>query len=165
MTLRPPILFFSWFLCLGCVGGASSSSPPDGMAAAPEDLADDGMDTAVSSDLDFGVDGVADVDPDGVAEDIAPRPDTASDVVLQSDVADVSEVPEDRAASDADAPVCPLEIVAQASVALHGDAAPCPGPLPEFVSVVDAQGEPVGAEDLLGSPTVMWFFPAPLTPG
>jgi len=36
---------------------------------------------------------------------------------------------------------------------------------PEFVSVVDSDGNEVTAADLLGSPTVLWFFPFPSTPG
>jgi hypothetical protein len=36
---------------------------------------------------------------------------------------------------------------------------------PEFVAVVDSDGNEVTAADLLGSPTIMWFFPLPSTPG
>jgi len=62
-----------------------------------------------------------------------------------------------------DAPVeSPASPAAQPE--LHGTAPAAPVPLPEFAAYAH-DGSPRSRADLLGHPTVVWFFPAAGTPG
>lgn len=54
--------------------------------------------------------------------------------------------------------------VGPAGQVLHGSAPAQPLGPAEF-AVVDQLGEPRGAQDLLGRPHVLWFFPMAGTPG
>ena len=47
---------------------------------------------------------------------------------------------------------------------LHGQAPPDAVPLPEFVAT-SHDGSERGPDDLVGHPTVLWFFPFAGTPG
>ena len=47
---------------------------------------------------------------------------------------------------------------------LHGVRPPTPLPAPTFTATSQA-GEPRGPADLLGRPTVLWFYPMAGTPG
>lgn len=55
-------------------------------------------------------------------------------------------------------------LAACAGHAAHGVVPEAPAALPEF-QAVNHLGEARGREDLLGSPTVLWFFPIPDSPG
>ncbi len=55
-------------------------------------------------------------------------------------------------------------VAAAAESALHGVAPAAPVPLPEFAAV-SHDGSPRSRADLVGHPTVVWFFPAAGTPG
>ena len=47
---------------------------------------------------------------------------------------------------------------------LYGSIPPSALPLPDFVAL-NHDGQTRGTEDLIGKPTVMWFFPFAGTPG
>jgi cytochrome oxidase Cu insertion factor (SCO1/SenC/PrrC family) len=51
-----------------------------------------------------------------------------------------------------------------AQAALHGERLSPPTDIPAFAAL-SHDGTPRSREDLLGHPTVMWFFPAAGTPG
>lgn len=89
--------------------------------------------------------------------------DTRAAEDLRGDTTRPDAAPPDATTSDAraDAAFDPDTLPA----GVHGSAAPAPRPLPEFTQVVDSEGEPVGPAELLGSPTVMWFYPAASTSG
>lgn len=52
----------------------------------------------------------------------------------------------------------------EAGASLHGTPPAQPVVLPEFAAM-NHLGQPRTREDLLGKPTVLWFFPAAGTPG
>jgi cytochrome oxidase Cu insertion factor (SCO1/SenC/PrrC family) len=61
-------------------------------------------------------------------------------------------------------PGAPVESASTDTPALLGARPAAPVPAPEFTAVAH-DGTPRTKADLLGHPTVMWFFPAAGTPG
>jgi hypothetical protein len=91
--------------------------------------------------------------------------DSDSDADADSDAdsdADADSDSDSDADSDTDADTCPDPRVA--GLSLRGTVPPECLPAPEF-SATAMNGEPRGRDDLIGHPTVMWFYPAAGTPG
>jgi len=106
----------------------------------------------------------ADAPPGGDAGD-ALALDSSKDGDVGVDAPDVggsAGFPRDEAASTSECPQLTLPV---SDDLLAGSRPPCALPGPGHTEVVDAAGEPVAADALIGQPTVLWFFPAPLTPG
>ena len=139
------------FLFTGCADDAGPSSAGDG---ADVTLEEDGG--------DIGVPGPGDAQgpPDTIAHDdgVAPLLDGAEE--------DADRVgpgfPLDEQLS---APDCPKLILPVADESLAGDRPACALASPPHEKVTDASGANVAPGTLIGQPTVLWFFPAPLTPG
>jgi hypothetical protein len=162
-------------LVLGC-GGDGVDLPADALASGSAETS-----TETSADaLSVG---------DDVTDPIAP----SDDVVMASDADAVSTSEGDMGTSPPDATVAMADggetpqpdggIVAEADVSGPGDDVPMmsdaeaswpeglhgtvPGaalPAPEFAAI-NHDGSARGPDDLMGKPTVMWFFPFAGTPG
>jgi hypothetical protein len=162
-------------LVLGC-GGDGVDIPADPLASGSSDTSTETAADALS-----------------VGDDVADSIASSDDVVVASDVADVSISEGDTGSSLPDAPLEMADggetpqpdggIVAEADVSAPGDDVPMmsdaeaswpeglygtlPGaalPAPEFAAI-NHDGSARGPEDLMGKPTVMWFFPFAGTPG
>ncbi len=129
--------------------------------------------TESSEDPDFQND--AHPDPTEEIVSPAPVPDVPSeieahDAVLDTQVefadADGPEIAPGDVAPDA----APEEVAESPDPitipeGVHGTVQDERAPLPEFAAVRDSTGQAVDREDLLSSPTVIWFYPMAETPG
>lgn len=114
--------------------------------------------------------------PDGTAPDAAaPRgatPDTTAAVSedaattgqATSPDSNVAAAPDVGAGQDAEGPVVAEEVAVEPPPTLHGQTPDSALPAPEFVAL-NADGATRTRPDLVGNPTVMWFFPLSGTPG
>ena len=80
---------------------------------------------------------------------------------------DTNNVTEDVDASQEDVHEAPADVASSIVLpeGLNGSVVEEAVFPPDFVSVVDQDGQAVSPSDLIGTPTVLWFFPMPSTPG
>jgi hypothetical protein len=139
-----------------CGGAESTSSAPDGVSVDSSDLGapeDTTPDTGEPADTAGDPRDIA----DGEGADAEAGVDTVlADVVVPADVAE-------GGADSSDSGVA--GVVTELPAGLNGIPKSPFGPAPTFESVVDNAGNLVDQDALLGSPTVLWFFPAANTTG
>lgn len=163
------ILIFSAFV--GCGGddiapstggdmslGDDVSSSQSLDATAPTDAAspdNEPADAEVSSDVQVATEDASSASPDDIAvvadteEEAQPEPDVVAEVDVPGPSDDVSMGPDDEVTWPE---------------GLNGTVPASALPAPEFVAL-NSDGSTRGPEDLMGKPTVMWFFPFAGTPG
>ncbi|MGB0590279.1 MAG: hypothetical protein ACPGU1_11410 [Myxococcota bacterium] len=165
------ITIFIFSLFVGCGGdeivtsaGGDTSLGDDVSAAQPLDAMvradavtpdNEAADAEVSSDVQVATEDAASDPP----EDIGSVADTEAETQPEPDVVAEVDVP---APSD-DVAVGP-DAEATWPEGLHGTVPGAALPAPEFVAL-NSDGSARGPEDLMGKPTVMWFFPFAGTPG
>ena len=134
----------------------SSAQSLDAMAPADGATPDnEAADAEVSSDVQTATEDASSAPPDDIAvvEDTAEETQPEPDVVAEVDVSG----PSDDVSMDLDDGVIWPE-------GLNGTVPASALPAPEFVAL-NSDGSSRGPEDLMGKPTVMWFFPFAGTPG
>ena len=134
---------------------AADTSQSEGLsedvAVADGDDASPSLDKdVITSVVDAGVE-VADASADVASDEEISEP--PADVIAQGDVSS----PDDGVAIEEDVSFSWPE-------GLHGEVPGAALPAPEFVAT-SHDGTARGLEDLMGKPTVMWFFPFAGTPG
>ena len=154
-TFAPWILFFVAGVLVGC--GDSGDSVSSDLTG------NQGLDSVVVAEDILPEQSPTDIDSvDAVTQDVALHDVVALDgeIVPQADASGVDMMVVDTPGADV-GEAGPITLPG----GLIGTPVPVPSLPPEFVSVVDSDGNEVNASDLLGSPTIMWFFPLPSTPG
>ena len=141
---------------------ASDSTTPRGM---PFDLDATNPDPTPFLDADSPAD--RDIPFFGRASDATAIDNDAVDATSGEGLVDVEErrargFPRDDTLSSEE---CPQIVLPVLDGELLGSRAACALAVPEFEHVVDTEGVGVEPVVLKGKPTVLWFFPAPLTPG
>jgi hypothetical protein len=162
-------------LLLGC--GGDALEPPSGVASSsPEDASIETTADAVSPGDDGSQTGAPADDVAVVTEaDAAASPEDgtgSSPPDASVDMADADEAPQPNqdvvAEADGLGPGEDVSMVSDAEASwpegLHGTVPGSALPAPEFVAT-NHDGSTRGPGDLMGKPTVMWFFPFAGTPG
>jgi len=125
-------------------------------------------DTSGGSASDVSVQGAPDGDREAGQDVLDAAVDSADDVASegagQEDVRVRSALgfPRDDTRSTGE---CPQIVLPLLESELGGTRPSCAFASPVFEHVVDIAGTGVDPDVLKGQPTVLWFFPAPLTPG
>ena len=151
-----------FLVAFSCVGGGDGADPSDDVASSDVTQSDLTPADTGAADAPVAGDSQAPTDTSDVADIISPA-DTAgpADVVADSGVGlDVPRIPED-AGSPADVAQTPeppwADLVA---IPPDGNTA-----LPQFSAVVNQDAEPFESQSLLGTWSVLWFYPAASTAG
>jgi hypothetical protein len=133
------------------VAAALDAPPPGADSARPDEVGPSPEDGARRDGTPADVPGGGADTPDLVAAapDAAPADGAPLDVPPDPGAADVAAVRDGRVWPEG----------------LHGTRIVESRPLPAFTQVVDHTGRAVGPADLLGAPTVLWFYPAASTSG
>ncbi len=131
---------------------------------------DAGSPTPTDSTAEAGMDTVAETSPDAPSPD-TPSPDAPNDAIEDGALDAPDPTPGDVAApSDAITDAGPADVADDVAFTLPADLngeMPSGGfqSLASFSAVVDHTGTPVGADDVVGQWTVMWFYTLASTSG
>ena len=150
--MRPLFTIAIVWAALGCGGNKESVSDPDLKTV------DVTIDTAApGSDLSTMEQGA----PDTPGETSA-----TPDVVVDAGPADIP-IPIDLSVTPGDAPVSDVQnnpLPDLTTLNLNGSIPQAAVTVPTFAAL-NSDGSPRGPSDLMGKPTIMWFFPIAGTPG